>query len=45
MRATLTPALCIKCEGEAIVSVYLRTQGVEVTLCKDCINRIKEGKR
>lgn len=38
-----TPALCIKCDRKAIVSVYLRTQGVEVTLCRDCINKIKEA--
>ena len=42
--ATLTPALCIKCEGKATVSVYLRTQGVEITICKSCIDRIKEEK-
>lgn len=45
MSTILSPALCIKCDDKAIVSVYLRTQGVEITLCKRCINKVKEGKK
>lgn len=37
------PALCIKCSNEATLSVWSSLEQIEITLCKNCIKKIKGG--